>query len=311
MRQIGTLPTQVQAERFTAYLITQGVPVVAEPDGETWEIWVRDENHLDDARQALGEFVQNPDDARYDGAIRAASELLQEEAKRREAAQKNVVQMSGRWRRPGARKAPLVVAVIILCSIMFVLSGFGHNPRNPVVRILGFCDSMQRRSWNPDNVGDRLIDIRSGQFWRVVTPIFLHGDILHLAFNMLMFYYFASRIESQKGAWKLGVLMLLIALPSNLAQGLAPSSWGPLSGGPLFLGMSGVVYGLLGYLWMKTVYAPEEGLYVAGSTVLFLLIWMFLGFTGLLDGMFGASIANLAHGVGLLAGMGLGYFRSQ
>jgi GlpG protein len=286
------------------------VPVVAEPEGEVWEIWVRDENHLEEARQALSEFVDNPDDARYDGVIRAASELMQEEAKRREAAQRNVVQMSGRWRRPGVKRTPLVTAVIILCSIVFLLSGFGHNPRNPVVRILGFCDTLQRPSWDRESVGDRLIDIRGGQLWRVITPIFLHGDILHLLFNMLMFFFFASRIESQKGAWKLGLLMLLIALPSNLAQGLAPSDWGPLSGGPFFLGMSGVVYGLLGYLWMKTVYAPEEGLYIPSSTVLFLLIWMFLGFSGLLDGMFGGSIANLAHGVGLVAGMGLGYYRS-
>jgi GlpG protein len=310
MRQIGTLPTQVQAERFTAYLITQGFPAVAEPEGEAWEIWVRDEDHLDEARQSLDDFRQDPDNARYAGVIRQATSLLQEEAKRREEAQKRVVQVGGRWRRSGPRKHPFVTVVIFLCSVIFVLSGLGQNPKSTPVRVLSFSDTMQHPSWDRDSLQDRLIDIRSGQVWRIVTPIFLHGDILHLLFNMLMFFFFASRIEERKGAWKLALFMLAIAVPSNLAQALAPSDWGPFSGGPFFLGMSGVVYGLLGYLWMKTLYAPQEGLFINGGTVVFLLIWLLLGFTGILDGMFGGSIANLAHGVGLLAGMGLGYFRS-
>jgi len=104
------------------------------------------------------------------------------------------------------------------------------------------------------------------------------------------------------------LLILLIALPSNTAQGLAPSTWGPLSGGPFFLGISGVVYGLMGYLWMKAVFDPGAGLSVSAGTVVFLLGWMTLGFTGVLQSTL--PMANLAHAVGLLAGMMLGYVTS-
>ncbi len=314
MRQIGTLPTQAQAEQFTAYMITQGLATVVEQEGEAWEIWVRDEDHLDEARQSLDDFAVDPDNARYADAVREAGELIQEEAKRREEARKNVVQMKGNWRRPMARKAPLVTAIIFLCGVVFVLSGMGRNPAGAPMRALSFCDTVQRGDWNEDRLSDRLIDIRRGQVWRLVTPIFLHGGILHILFNMIMFHYFGSRIEARHGSWRLGLLILLIALPSNLAQGLAPSISGPLSGfsgGPFFVGMSGVVYGFLGYLWMKTVYAPEEGLYVSFGTVLFLLVWMIVGFTGLLDGAIGASMANMAHAGGLLAGMAIGYFRKS
>jgi GlpG protein len=71
--------------------------------------------------------------------------------------------------------------------------------------------------------------------------------------------------------------------------------------------MSGVVYGLLGYLWMKTTYEPESGLYVSGGTVAFLLIWMFLGFAGVLKPM-GLHMANLAHGAGFVTGLAIGYW---
>jgi GlpG protein len=307
MRQIGTLPTQPQAERFTAYLITQGVPAQADQEGAVWEIWVREEDHLDQAKQALDEFQRAPEDPRYQGVLREANAKLQDELKRREQARKNVVQVGRRWSRPGLRKTPLVTVVILLCSIVFVLTGLGRDARSTPYRVLGFCDSLQRSDWDVHRLEDRLIDINRGQVWRLITPIFMHADILHLLFNMIMFHAFASRIEAVKGTWKLGLFVLLIALPSNLAQGLAPATWGTLSGGPAFVGISGVVYGLMGYLWMKTMYAPESGLYVSAGTVLFMLVFMFLGFSGLLNELFRGDIANLAHGVGLLAGMALGY----
>jgi GlpG protein len=307
MRQIGTLPNQVQAERLTAFLLTQGVPAHAEQEDESWAIWVRDEDHLAEAKEALEHFVQDPDDSRYQGVHREAIAILDAESKRREEARRNVVQMRGRWNRSASRRSPLVVATIILCVIFFLLSGFKANPTSVAMRTLSFCDTMQRADWNGNRLADRLIDIRAGQIWRLVTPIFLHGDIFHLAFNMFMFHMFGSMIEDRRGAVRLALIMLVVALISNLAQGLAPSDWGRFSGSPAFLGMSGVVYGLLGYLWMKTTYEPDSGLYVSGRTVAFLLIWMLLGFAGALES-FGIRMANLAHGVGFLTGLAIGYW---
>jgi GlpG protein len=314
MRQIGTLPNQDQAERFTAYLITQGLGAKAEQHGETWEIWVRDEDHLDEARHAIDHFSEDPDNERYADVVREANAVIEEEAKRREEARKNLVQVRNTFGRPMARRAPLVTTVIFLCGIVFVVSGLGRNQRNFTMRTLSFCDTAQfdRDDWNPNSLSDRLTDVLHGQVWRLVTPIFLHAGIFHILFNMVMFHYFGSRIESRYGSWWLGLLILLIAVPSNLAQGLAPTMSGPLehlSGGPNFLGMSGVVYGFLGYLWMKTVYAPEEGLYVSSGTLLILLAWLLMGFTGLLNYFIPeGGIANWAHAVGLLAGMAVGYF---
>lgn len=307
MRQIGTVSNVVWAERFAAFLITKGIAAQAEEEDGVWAIWVRDEDQLAEAKTAFEEFSADPDGQQYQGALREATAILGAEAKRREEAQKNLIEMRGRWRRPGARRNPLVIAIILLCVGISVLTGFKTNPTGTVRRVLGFCDSMQRPGWDVDKTSDRLIDIRQGEVWRLITPIFLHGDVIHLVFNMFMFHMFGSVVEDRRGTAKLAMIVIFVALISNSAQGLAPSDWGVFGGGPNFLGLSGVVYGLLGYLWMKTTYEPDSGLYVSGGTVAFLLIWMFLGFAGVLKPM-GLHMANLAHGVGFVTGLAIGYW---
>jgi len=140
MRQIGTLQTQAQADRFTAFLITQGISAVAEPEANWWAVWVRDEDRVVAARDALEEFRRNPDDARYRGVLREASAVLQEEAKRREMARKNVITMAARGGQPGVRAAPLTAVIIALCVVLFVMSGWGRKAASGPVRALLFCD---------------------------------------------------------------------------------------------------------------------------------------------------------------------------
>jgi GlpG protein len=73
----------------------------------------------------------------------------------------------------------------------------------------------------------------------------------------------------------------------------------------MFGGMSGVVYALLGYVWMRGKYDPASGLFVPPPTVTMMLIWFVAGWTGILG-----PIANMAHGAGLVLGMAWGYFSS-
>jgi GlpG protein len=307
MRQIGTLPTQSNAEKFAAYLVTRGIHASIEDEDGAWAVWVREEDRLDEARREMEEFTSNPQDGKYREAVRQANAVLQEEAKRREQARKRQINMRDRWGRSRGSRTPLVTAVILVCVIIFLLT-IGGGQAAKLQSKLTFSDVSKARSrGNYVQISDRLIDIRQGQVWRLVTPVLLHGGIWHLAFNMIMLYYLGTPIEQRKGAARLAGLMLTIAVVSTAVQALAPSDWGPFSGSPYVVGMSGVVYGLLGYLWMKGLHQPEEGLWVNPGTLMFLLIWMFLGFAGVLDLLLGARVANLAHGAGLLTGMAVAY----
>ena len=307
MRQIGTLSHQLLADRFTAFLITRGISATVEEDGQTWSIWVRDEDHLETAQQAFQDFLRDPQDERYRGVMREATERLQEETRQREQTRRRQVDMSKRWRRGQSGNIPLVKTVIGLCIAIFVMLNLGDRTSMPY-RTLAFSDTVHERrdDWNENRAADRAIDIRRGEIWRLATPAFMHRDLIHLVFNMIWFYIFGSQIERRQGPLRLVWLVLVIAVLSNAAQGLAPTDWGQMAGTHRFLGLSGVVYGLLGYLWIKTTQDPASGLFVSGSTVAFLIIWLLLGVTGVLGG-FGMPIANMAHVAGLLAGLGLGY----
>ncbi len=317
MRQIGTVSDQVAAERFTAYLITQGLAAQAEQEGESWAIWIRNEDQVPTAKEAFRQFVEQPNDPRYAQVVHEAHRLLQQEADRREQARRNLVDAGVPWRRPSSHRTPLTNVILGLCIVVFVLSGLGAERDSTARRMLLFRDPHRRVTEQNDRLPDRLADIRSGQTWRLVTPIFLHVDLLHLVFNLLMFHFFASRIEDRRGTVRLAGMILVIALFSNLAQALAPGDWGAFSGGTFFCGISGVVYGLFGYVWIKSIYQPGLGLLVSGSTVVLLVVWMFLGLFGVLDrglanhasdAASSGGIANLTHVVGLFAGLGLSYW---
>ena len=115
---------------------------------------------------------------------------------------------------------------------------------------------------------------------------------------MLWLRDLGSMIEGRQTSWHLAILALVIAAGSNLAQFYVSRS-------PVFGGMSGVVYGLLGYVWIRGKLDPASGLFLHQSTVVMMMIWLVLCFTGLLG-----PVANYAHLAGLLMGMAWGYVSS-
>ena len=139
----------------------------------------------------------------------------------------------------------------------------------------------------------------NGEYWRLVTPVFLHFGLFHLAFNGLWTWELGQRIEPFVGSLHTLVIVLLMAVASNLGQYL----WG---GPSLFGGMSGVVYGLLGYVWIRHKVSPRPQLAIPPGLLGFRLFWLLLGMSGIIDLLMSGSIANAAHAVGLVTGMILG-----
>jgi len=305
MRHIGTLQNEGDANRFAAYLVTKGTVAHAEEDGDSWAIWVRDENQVAQAKEAFEDFRHDPEQPAYRGAEREAENILREQTKRREAAGKNVVGMRGRWGQPGTqrRRRPLTMTIVGLCVFIGLASNMGDS--GDVLNALLFCNHSHEEDegWRNASVADRFVDIKQGQIWRLVTPIFVHYDVWHLAFNMIMFYQLGSLIEDRRGTGRFGLMVILIGIGSSLGEPLAPYE---LGGTAFAAGMSGVVFGLFGYAWVKTIYEPHLGILIARSTVIILMLWLFVGFTGILSN-FGIHIANWAHGVGFVCGVLISY----
>ena len=141
--------------------------------------------------------------------------------------------------------------------------------------------------------------LQQAQYWRVVTPIFMHFGIMHLAFNGLWLVVLGTRIERAFGSLHLLLIVLLSAVLSNFGQVF----W---SGEVNFGGMSGVIYGLLGYVWIKNYLRPDPLLALPLELIGFMVVWMLLGMSGILTALIGIHVANGAHLFGLLTGMALG-----
>lgn len=270
MRQAGILPSKQDAERFANYLLSLGISSKVEPAADGFALWIHDENQIPRSKEALEEFKQRPEDDRYDAAERAARQVRREEVEKKRQAQKNYVDMRNEWASPWRRRP---VTVLMIAFSILVFMGF-DIPRD----MLFFS----------------LPDIQQGQAWRLVTPIFVHFNVLHILFNMWMLYDLGGLVERRLGSMLFVLLVLVIAACSNVGQFLAR--------GADFGGMSGVVYGLFGYAWVRGRLDPTSGLYLRPDMAIWMIGWFALCAVGAVG-----NVANWAHGVGLVAGALLGY----
>lgn len=137
-----------------------------------------------------------------------------------------------------------------------------------------------------------------GEWWRLITPIFLHFSAFHILFNGLWLWELGRRLEAVLGPAHYLLFVLGTAVVANVGQFL---------GGPsLFGGMSGVVYAFVGFIWMRQKFAPHPMLAVPAGLIGFMLVWLVVCLTGVVDAFIGGAIANGAHLGGLLAGVGWG-----
>lgn len=210
---------------------------------------------------------------------------------------------------------PLTIAIIAVCCVVGLVSGLGNNTR-PVswmfysdqgpLELLDQLELLQSSEEpDPQAIAELtariekgmmesrpLGEIGKGQVWRLVTPVFLHFGILHLAFNMLWMWTLGRLIEPLLGRLRFALLILIIAICSNTAEALIS--------GTNFGGMSGVIYGLFGYLVIFGKFQPAAPRLDSG-TVFYMLVWMVICFTPFIG-----HIANWAHCFGLASGAVIG-----
>jgi GlpG protein len=313
MRQAGKLPTEEQARRFVDYLLTKKVPAKADAENGEFGIWIHEEDQFQEARRELEAFRDEPNHERYRTVAKQAESIRSEQVKRVEEARKRVTTMQGKWNRQGTQSKPLTMALIVISVLVFLLSSNQGNA-SYVARTLAFADPIHfvnpALGLDPTDAGDKLVDIQSGQIWRTITPIFLHGDIMHIAFNMLLMYQLGSLIEPRIGTPRYGLLVLLTALASVTLTSLMPFRLIlPIEMGnnTFVIGMSGVVFGLIGYLWGRTVTEPFFGLMIKPTIFFIAVAWIVVGVLGVLKMLGLGDVSNWGHLLGLLAGLAIAY----
>ncbi len=297
MRMIGLLDGEANAKTFSDYLYAEGIENQVEADKEgAWAVWIHAEEQLDRAKALLAGFRANPDAAKIQSSLKVARDLRDQKQKDQDAYEKRLKSRRHLFRPlRGYGFGPLTFVLICMCVVVFVLTELGKSMQamRPLLISEDFASiamSMMTR------LTQGLPEIRHGEVWRLLTPMLVHFDIFHILFNMLWLRDLGSMIEDRQSSLTLGILVVVFAAISNLAQYVVS--------GPVFGGMSGVVYGLMGYIWIRGKRDTGSGLFLHPTTVTMMIVWLLLGFAGFM------RMANTAHASGLLIGMIWGFLSS-
>ncbi len=186
------------------------------------------------------------------------------------------------------------IPIIIFAIIFALISNFGS--------VISAIELLTFTNINVTNQGyismfdfDQTFWI-GNQWWRLITPIFIHFSFAHLAFNCLWIFVLGEKIENTDGPLIFILLVIFSAICSNCLQYF----WTETS---LFGGLSGVIYGLIGFCMIVEFDSQHDRYKLPPALYLFMIFWLLLGFAGILD-LFGfGSVANFAHLGGLISGI--------
>lgn len=136
-----------------------------------------------------------------------------------------------------------------------------------------------------------------GQGWRLLTCAFLHGSLLHIAFNMWCLWDLGALAESLYGHWTFAVVYLLAAIGGSLGSVI----WNP---NVLSVGASGAIFGIAGAL-IASFYLGEFSMPRAAIAGSLRSVVTFVGYN-LVFGAMMSRVDNAAHVGGLVTGLMLG-----
>jgi GlpG protein len=274
-------------------------------------VWIKEEDKLSLARSELDAFRADPANPKYAQSKARANAILEEQRALQKQREKNLKQIRSTSSTMSSARLnnrampPVTLGLIVVCVIFGFLTGFGRANQNDklgwtIMSNFRFVDFKLF-----DETGDPAASLKKFEIWRIFTPALLHGNAIHLLVNMLSLASLGRLAERLEGKGKYIAIMLICALGAHLLQGLMPPTilgMKAIGGTPFFVGISGVVMGLFGYLAVKTKIRSDLGIYFPPDS------YFMVGFI-IVVGLIGAMpFANLAHIGGLLTGAILGYF---
>ena len=278
MRQIGSISNLNAVNRFADHLRAEGIACEVDEGTGGYRIWVHHDDHVAKAKQEFAAYQNDPDHQRYRDASDRAMSRIRDDMTRMRQARAKTVNVAETWSRPIASTCPMTVGLIVM-SLVFTYY-LGINPdviRDQRVHRILFSST------------GTLSQILSGEVWRLFSPIFLHFGMLHLGFNMLNTYQFGTLMESRIGTFKFLLIVAVIAAVSNYAQFRF--------GSVIFGGMSGVDFGMFGYMWVRGRRDPASGLALSRESVSAMVFFQLLCSFGVIP-----SVANYCHIGGMAAG---------
>ncbi|PCI74952.1 MAG: hypothetical protein COB20_14070 [SAR86 cluster bacterium] len=282
MIRAASLPIEVNLLRFSRFLQSQGIGHRINEESGLQVIWVEGEQQATVVREALASWPFDEESSLEGHAASSSQSLFNPVGLLRQLIQAFL-------------RAPVSFSLILACLLVALLSLLGTQPQRVAVLFYPVLDNT--------GLFPLLASIDSPvKMLRSLTPMLLHFGELHLIFNMMWLWYFGRQLESAQPRWLFIVLLLFCSFVGNTAQYLT-------SGYNNFGGMSGVVYGLVGYTWVIHTFMPRSNLLI--NNKMFVVFVVALIVMEVVASSWIASAAHLGGLVaGLIAGMGVvGHYR--
>jgi GlpG protein len=283
MRAIGQFSDETHARGFSDHLVANRIRNKIEADEGGWIVWINDEEQVAEAKARLERFRADPNALEFQSARIQAARIKAAEAedlanyRQRLRSRRSVFPKFG-----GYGVGVLTYGLIVLCGLVALLSELGNNLE--FVRKLVLADPERAD-------GTFLPEVRAGEYWRLLSPILVHFGPIHLIFNLMWLYQLGCLIEARRGVATFAALVIVTGAAPMVAQYLIT--------GPGYVGgMSGVIYGLAGFVWLRGKKDPGSGVGLDPQSWIIMMIWLVLCFTGAMG-----RIANTAHLAGLLIGL--------
>ena len=149
-------------------------------------------------------------------------------------------------------------------------------------------------------LGSYGLSVKMGEYYRLLTAVFVHANIAHLLFNMYALWIIGMQLESFIGKWRFLVVYLFSALCGSLLSVVVTPD-------ALSVGASGAIFGLLGaLLYFGYHYRIYLGTVIKSQIIPLIVINLLLGF--MVPGIDNAAhIGGLIGGALMMIGVGVKY----
>lgn len=260
---------------FSDYLKSVGISNNIEVEPDRFALILHKQEDVERAEKELQQFLKNPQEARYWQASWQTGQVIKQKIDGEQSFGIKQI-FNNLWARSGV----FTLSIALVCMVVYGLSLLLGKP---VFDALSYPTDIKH----------------TYEYWRLITPVFLHFGAMHLVFSLIWWWDLGGLIERTQSKMQLFGVFLATALLSNFGQSVA------FGNANNFGGLSGVVYGLLGYVWLYPLANPRVGFRLNPAIVIFMVGWLAIGYSGILDSVFG-KIANDANLIGLLTGVILG-----
>lgn len=243
--------------------------------GEHDQLWLLNPAHANDAMALIQQWQTSPN-----VEIKPTAETR----KKRAAKAEHFFQD---W-----HKTPMTFVFLLISLLVAVITGLG----NYLDTVSWFTISSFNIIGNQIQFAPLSQVLAEGEYWRLITPAFLHFGFAHIIFNSLWVWEIGRKLERLMGSLAWLIFAIAVCIASNVGQYL-------INGYPLFGGLSGLVYGLVAFAWVMPILLKGWPTIVPKPLMIFFTIWLVAGYTDIFSVIGLGSIANEAHLLGLVSGL--------